>query len=689
MARPRQLRIRRHPILDPLGEPSVPFTFNGARLLAREGEVISSALFANGIHIFGHHHRDGGAQGIYCVNGQCSQCMVIADGRVVKACMTEVKPGMAVRSCEGMPPVAPDDGKPQFRDIPEYETEVLIIGGGPAGLNAAIELGKLGVDCILVDDKPELGGKLTLQTHAFFGSVADCWAGTRGTDIGRLLAEEVAKQKSVQLWANATAVGAFYDKKVGVVVDGEYRLVAPGRVLVACGAREKSLSFPGCDLPGVYGAGAFQTLVNRDLIRASERLFVVGGGNVGLIGAYHALQAGIDVAGLVEALPYCGGYKVHLDKLKRFGVPVWTCHSIVSAEGDERVERITVAQIDERFQPIEGTYRTFEVDTLLIAVGLSPVNELLEKLTEYGIPTYAAGDAEEIAEASAAIFSGRIVGRRIAQDLGRTVAIPQDWEPLAEILKSKPGEASEFEPPPDTERVYPMIWCLEEIPCNPCTVVCPRDLIHINGTIMDLPHYTEGCVGCGKCVAICPGLAINLVINDYDETGNKALLMFPYEFATSLTPPGTEVVTVDMEGNPVGVGKVIAFKERKDLRRRKLVLVEVPGVDKRKVAGFRVRPQVEPVETSLPEDDDPIVCRCERVRRSEIVAQIRQGVMDMNQLKSVLRVGMGGCGGKTCRDLILRIYKEEGVDLCEVTPFTNRPLVAEAPLAAFAGEGAE
>jgi len=71
----------------------VPFTFNGEELLAREGEVISSALFANGIRIFGHHHRDGSAQGIFCVNGQCSQCMVLLNGTPVKSCMVEVKPG--------------------------------------------------------------------------------------------------------------------------------------------------------------------------------------------------------------------------------------------------------------------------------------------------------------------------------------------------------------------------------------------------------------------------------------------------------------------------------------------------------------------------------------------------------------------------------------------------------------------
>ena len=113
-------------------------------------------------------------------------------------------------------------------------------------------------------------------------------------------------------------------------------LIRPQVLLVAAGAREKSLAFKGNTLPGVYGAGAFQTLVNRDLVRAAERLFIVGGGNVGLIAGYHALQAGIQVVGLVEALPECGGYKVHKDKLHRMGVPIYTSHTILSANGDRR-----------------------------------------------------------------------------------------------------------------------------------------------------------------------------------------------------------------------------------------------------------------------------------------------------------------------------------------------------------------
>ncbi len=183
-------------------------------------------------------------------------------------------------------------------------------------MSAAIELGKRGIGVLLVDDKENLGGKLVLQTRRFFGSIEAVHAGTRGIDIAVLLENEVREHPSVEIWTRSTVLAVFSDQKVGILRDGErYTLVKPRVLLVAAGAREKSLVFRGNTLPGVYGAGAFQTLVNRDLVKAAERLFIVGGGNVGLIAGYHALQAGIEVVGLVEALLECGGYKVHRDKL--------------------------------------------------------------------------------------------------------------------------------------------------------------------------------------------------------------------------------------------------------------------------------------------------------------------------------------------------------------------------------------
>lgn len=682
-------RIKSHPILKPLPEARVPFTFNGTPLLAREGEMISSALFAAGISVFGHHHSDGGAQGIFCANGQCSQCTVVADGRPVKSCMVAVEPGMVVKSAEGRPALPEDDALPALGRPSERWVPVLILGGGPAGLCAAIELGRVGIDVLVIDDKPELGGKLTLQTHGFFGSVADCYAGMRGIDIGTLLSEQVEALPNVEVWKNATALGLFHDGKVGVATPGGYRLVAPDSLLIAMGAREKALSFPGCDLPGVYGAGAFQTLVNRDLVAASRKLFILGGGNVGLIGAYHALQAGIDVVGLVEALPECGGYKVHADKIKRLGVPIWTRHTVVKASGDEKLESVTIAAIDEKFQPIPGTEQTFEADTLLIAVGLSPVDEILVKAEEYGLKVYAAGDSDEVAEASAAIFSGRIVGRRLARDMGVPVDIPEHWEPLAAILRARPGQTVPFEPPKRGEKVYPVIRCVQEIPCNPCSAACPEGLITMEPSIMDLPVYEGGCLGCGNCVARCPGLAITLVHEDYDPEKKTALLTVPFEFVSEDVPLGRKVPTTDFDGNVIGEGTVIAVREREDQDRRRLLMVEVPWGQRLEVAGFAVRGPSVPVDKKMPaEDEDPIVCRCERVRKSEIVREIRAGVRDINQLKALARPSMGGCGGKTCTDLIKRIFREEGVDLAEVTGGTVRPLVAEVPLGMFVrGEG--
>ena len=262
-------RLGRHPILDVPETERIELSWNGRKLYAAQGEMITSALFANGIHTFGHHPRDGAPQGLYCANGQCSQCLVIVDGVPVKGCMVMVEPGMRIESVEEYPklPDVPQDVR--FREIPRIDVRVLIVGGGPAGLSAAVELGNRGIETLLVDDKHILGGKLGLQTHSFFGSVRDCYAGTRGIDIGTKLAEEVSRNESVEVWLNSNAVGIFIDGYVGIMKQGEYVLVKPDVLLVTCGAREKVLAFPGAGLPGVYGAGAFQTLVNRDLVKSA------------------------------------------------------------------------------------------------------------------------------------------------------------------------------------------------------------------------------------------------------------------------------------------------------------------------------------------------------------------------------------------------------------------------------------
>ena len=684
-------RITAHPILEIPHRAAAAFTWNGQPLNGMAGEMISTALVAHGIQIFGHHHKDDSPQGIFCANGQCSQCMVMVDGRPVKGCMTPLRDGMDIKSVEGLPalPQASELASPPRAPTP-VDVEVLIIGGGPAGLSAALELGQRGITTLLVDDKDRLGGKLVLQTHKFFGSVEDSHAGTRGFEIGEILAGQVAAHPSVKVWLNTTAVGVFSDGLVGVVKGSRYHLIRPQKLLTATGAREKMLAFPGNSLPGVYGAGAFQTLVNRDLVKSSSRVLIVGGGNVGLIAGYHALQAGIEVAALIEALPEVGGYKVHADKLQRLGVPILTGHTIVAAHGGNQVEQVTVAQLDQEWQVVPGTGKSYDVDTVLIAVGLAEVNEFHLKARQFGMDAYCAGDAQEIAEASAAMFTGKIEGYRIAQALGReTGPLPTQWEAKAEILKKRPGPTTHHPPPEQEEGIFPVFHCHQEVPCNPCVSACPLGTIHTaDNQITGLPYRddSEPCNGCLSCAAICPGLAITMV--DYRKNSQQPTVTLPYEIGGEQVAVGQMIAVTDESGAILGRFTVQKIRIKKKFPRTQLVQVRMDRSIAKQAAGIWIQEKpIEPLEayTKAPLPDDAMICRCERVTAGEIRSHIRNGVRDINQLKALTRAAMGACGSKTCRPMIWRIFQEEGVDLGKVTDRVDRPLFVEVPMGSLAG----
>ncbi len=685
-----QNRITKHPILSVKPKEEITFYWNNKPLKGYRGEMIATALIANGIKVFGHHPKDNSAQGIFCANGQCAKCTVIANGVPVKSCMTELAENMIIQSVEGLPTLPDVTDKIHFSDIEEIETDVLIIGGGPAGLSAAIQIGKRNIKTIIADDKNVLGGKLVLQTHKFFGSVEDSYAGTRGIDIGKKLADEVNSIPSIEVWLNSTVLYVFKDKKVGILKNGIYKLVKPKIILNAAGAREKFLRFNGNTLAGIYGAGAFQTLVNRDLVKPTEKLFIVGGGNVGLIAGYHALQAGISVVGLVEALPKCGGYKVHADKLKRFGVPIYTSHTILSANGKETVKSVTIAQIDKNFKPIKGTEKTFECDTILIAVGLESVSEFTFEAQLAGIKVFAAGDAKEIAEASSAMFNGKIVGLEIVKEFYPDIEeIPESWFEKAEILKSHPGKIVEKENDFEEVGVRPIINCLQEIPCNPCSTVCPVHSINMVGDpIMGIPQFSDKCIGCMKCVLVCPGLAITLV--DYRKDKENPTITLPYEISNQVVAVGDEVKCVDLDGNFVGnypVQQVIDNPKGKT----QLVKIKVPKDVAKSIVSFKIqekniiKSEKTPKQDIIP--DDAMVCLCERVTAGEIRKLIRQGITDMNQIKAITRAGMGPCGYKTCENLMKQIFREEGIPYEKITLNTRRPLFVEVPLEKFADGG--
>lgn len=211
------------------------------------------------------------------------------------------------------------------------------------------------------------------------------------------------------------------------------------RIVLSTGAKENALAFPGWTLSGVMTAGAAQTFANIHGLVPGRRILMVGSGNVGLIVSYQLMQAGAEIAALVEALPKVSGYQVHAGKIQRAGVPIYLSHTVIEARGKGQVEEAVIARVDEKFHPISGTERVISVDTVLLAVGLTPRTDLAGmcgcKTTYEGtlggiMPLhnrymqssreniYVCGDLAGVEEANIALDEGRIAGTHAAISLG-------------------------------------------------------------------------------------------------------------------------------------------------------------------------------------------------------------------------------------------------------------------------------
>lgn len=316
--------------------------------------------------------------------------------------------------------------------------EVLVVGGGPAGLCAAISAAESGADVLVAERSSILGGQLIKQTHMFFGSEKQ-YAGTRGIDITEILTGKLRKMKNVKISHDATVLSIYEDGVVAIDFNGKYSKVRPKRVIIATGAAEKSLAFTNNDMPGIYGAGAVQTLMNIYGVRPGQNVLMVGAGNIGLIVSYQLMQAGVNVKAILDASPKIGGYLVHASKIRRMGVPILTRHTVKRADGKESLERATVIELDDNWKEIPGSEREFEVDALCVSVGLTPLTELLfqagcemKMIGEFGgyVPLrtkelktsndvfYIAGDVGGIEEASSAMVEGHIAGLAAAKSLG-------------------------------------------------------------------------------------------------------------------------------------------------------------------------------------------------------------------------------------------------------------------------------
>lgn len=507
--------------------------------------------------------------------------------------------------------------------------DMIIVGAGPAGLSAAIEAAKHGLQVVVYDENAKPGGQLFKQIHKFFGS-KEHKAKIRGFHIGEeLLAEASALGVTVVL--NAIVIGIFPEKEVTVKIENRVEHVKGDTILIATGASENMVTFPGWTLPGVIGAGAAQTMMNLHGTMPGKRVLMLGSGNVGLVVSFQLMQAGCEVVALADAAPRVGGYGVHAAKVARCGVPFYLSHTIVSAEGTDCVTGVTIGQVDQNWQIIPGTEKHFDVDTICLAVGLSPMSKLCDmagcemednpakagfvpKVNEYGetsVPgIYAAGDVSGIEEASSAMIEGRIAGIAAAARLGYISEETCQKEVAAQeaaldglrqgmfapgmrgkqITETEEGiavsqnllqhgfvaeeEIDRFPGVTHQKGVHPVMECTQNIPCNPCQDACPRHCIQIGSNITALPSIDEEkqCTGCGMCVASCSGQAIFLVNEDCGD--GTAEITLPYEFLP-LPQTGDKGIALGRNGKPVCPAEVVKVRSAKAFDHTNLLTMKV------------------------------------------------------------------------------------------------------------------
>jgi sarcosine oxidase subunit alpha len=328
-------------------------------------------------------------------------------------------------------------GQMQDNRTPEFANfDICVIGGGPAGLEAAIVARSLGAKVVIVDDNPVLGGQLIKQTHKFFGS-KEHYCGVRGVNIAEILSSEVHAQ-NIKVLNNATVVGYYDDDIIGVLKEDRLFPVKAKVYIFATGASENMLAFDNADLPGVYGAGAVQTMMNVYGVVPGKRAVVIGSGNIGLIVPYQLLQAGVEVAAIIEIMDKVGGYYVHAAKIKRAAIPIILKHTIIEAQGKDCVEAARISEVGGKYECLLGTEKTIDCDMILIAIGLSPLCELLyhagcriDYVPELGghVPyhtedmvttkenVFVCGDLACIEEASTAMLEGKIAGAKAYEAL--------------------------------------------------------------------------------------------------------------------------------------------------------------------------------------------------------------------------------------------------------------------------------
>jgi NADPH-dependent 2,4-dienoyl-CoA reductase/sulfur reductase-like enzyme len=362
---------------------------NGNPVRAYEGETIGAVLAAAGIREFRQTAQRKDPRGLYCCMGTCHGCLVTVDGRPnVRACITPAAAGQQILLQEGYGRIDPAAPEPPAGRLVRKQVPLVIVGGGPAGLSAAIAAARAGTRVLLIDENLQAGGQIYRQLPAAFQVKDSSMLGPDHMDGKSLIARVRELSDAVEIWSDALVWSVFESNQLAVARNDELILLDAKAIIVATGAYERPVPVPGWTLPGVMTAGGAQVLLKSQRVRPGRRVLLAGTGPLPLVVANQMLDNGMDVAALAESASMLAAWRFvpdlmrqpalirqglgYIYRLKRAGVRLLRSHALRSIQGDGKVQAAVVGAVDARGFPVPGTEKTFEVDTVCIGYGLIP-----------------------------------------------------------------------------------------------------------------------------------------------------------------------------------------------------------------------------------------------------------------------------------------------------------------------------